>query len=163
MKCPICYCNYTKEKPPYIFNCGHSFHIECILNIEKTAIEKKERVRCPTCRTYVSSINKNYLAIEMLNNEEDNSVEDVIEKYEEASKIYTSRLKECFKLKKEIKELKSNKDNIIESYTNLCKRMVNSSYIEATSIATDILNQYTNPFSLQIKNIKEERERLMVR
>lgn len=162
MKCSVCYSNFTKQKEPFIFNCGHSYHLECIKGMEKMAIERYEYMRCPDCRTLVTNIAKNYLAIELIDNEEEDITDELVEKYEEASRLHTQRMKESIQMKKEIKELKEKRTKIIEEYTFVCKNMINNSYIQAIRIVQDTVNKYTDPFKDQIENIKKEKEKFLI-
>lgn len=162
MRCSICFCLYTKTNPPFVLNCGHSFHRECLNKAETMVRINNDFLRCSCCRTPVTNITKNYLAEEMLDNDEENVLEELIEKYDEAEELYKKRLKEKENLKKEIKKLNEEKNDIIAFYKSQSILILNQSYIKGANMIHDILNKYQNPFIEQISKIKENKKKIML-
>ena len=157
MRCDVCYNNFTTENPPFILNCGHSYHRECISKLENISGYSK----CPDCRTPIVNIAKNYLATKMINNDEETITEELIDKYEEAAVLFSKRMRESMSLKKEIIELNSKRDDIIQSYKVQCSNILNQGHVKAINIIYDSINRYSDPFKTQIKGLIDMKKDLI--
>lgn len=156
MRCSVCYNRYTEENCPFVLNCGHSFHLECIQRLHGCACG----LECPECRTQIKSVNKNFLATSLLRDKsEELSLEELIEKFEEASTIHVNKLKVISDLKKEIKILIDKKDDIVDHYQNQQNILINEGYMKAAKIIEENISKYTDPFKEQIKTISEKKKK----
>jgi len=65
MNCPVC-CDFLLE--PQIFNCGHTFCINCTIKILKNTKSLFSTPLCPVCKSYINHLFKNFKLDEILVN-----------------------------------------------------------------------------------------------
>lgn len=152
MRCSVCYSIFSIENPPFVLNCGHSYHSDCI--------QKFQTCSCPDCRTQIISANKNILATALLEKmEEETSMTELIEKFEEASEMYIKKMKDISELKKEIKDLNLRKEEIVLFYEKQKNDVINSGYIKIVNLMSVLLEKHTKPFKNQIDYLIRKKEK----
>lgn len=53
--CPICYDDIISRYDAFLTDCGHSFHLSCIINYDYKNIYNKLGIFCPICRSDIGN------------------------------------------------------------------------------------------------------------